>query len=225
MLPHDGEAVRGEREDAVERLFDLRITQCGNEFPRFMPRRCEVFLGERQHRRHRLAGGVGHQRRHVDGHRLVAVGPDAHAVDVFAEVQILVLVAQDRQPGFGQFGVASDEGADLTGPRVLVGHRHQRDDEADLLGQLRTPEACRADHDVGFDDAGIRMYARHASACLDDAEHFGVRTERRAPCGGLIAPAPRPRAPPSPVRRRACGIRRGCSRGPAAGAFRRIRSR
>ena len=31
VLTHDGEAVRGEREDAVERLLDLRIDQCGKE--------------------------------------------------------------------------------------------------------------------------------------------------------------------------------------------------
>ena len=107
VLTHDREAVGGEREDAVERLLDLRIAKCGKQFGRFLPGGSEVFLGERQHRRHRLTGGVGHQRGHVDRHRLVAVGADAHAVDMLAEVQVGILVTQDRQSGLRQFGVAA----------------------------------------------------------------------------------------------------------------------
>ena len=37
VLAHDGQAVGGEREDAVEGLLDLRIAQCGKQFRAGLP--------------------------------------------------------------------------------------------------------------------------------------------------------------------------------------------
>ena len=207
MLTHDREAVGGEREDAVERLLDLRITQCGNQFAGFMPPGCEVFLRERQHRRHRLPRGVGHQGRHVDRHRIVRVGANADAVDVLAEVQILILMTQDRQPRLRQLGVASDQRADLAAPRVLVRHRHQRDDETDLPGELGTPEPRRTDHDVGVDHAviGCTPMTRPRFSTMPTTSVWGRKV---APRARARQPGPRRRAPPSPGRRRVCETRR-----------------
>ena len=102
MLAHDREAVGGEREDAVEGLFDLRIV-AGPEGVRWLA----ATPGAKSSSVNGSIDGIGSpavsasEGRHVDRHRPVAVGADAEAVDVLAEVQVLVLVAQDRQAGLG----------------------------------------------------------------------------------------------------------------------------
>ena len=95
---------------------------------------------------------------------------------MFAEVQVLVLVAQDGQAGFCRLGVAPDERLDPTGAAVLVRHRDQWEHQADLLGDLRAPEPGRADDDVGIDDTVGGAHPGDPGPVVDDAEHLGVGT-------------------------------------------------
>ena len=185
----------------------------------------EVLLGERQHRRHRLARGVGHQGGHVDRHRPVAVGADAEAVDVLAEVHVLVLMAQDRQAGLRLLGVAADECGDLSGawrtgaPSAPAARRGR---PAWPAGHPRTrPRTPRC-----------RRRPRRPS-CAHRRPGRPRRRFRRPRCAGRTArrgrwrvrPAPRRRARPWPARRRACGSRRGRGRRRSADAAARIRPR
>ncbi len=84
----------------------------------------------------------------VDGHRAVAVPADAEPVEALPEVQVGVLVAQDRPDSLlllpGQRGHRA-------GPGELVGERGQRERQAGHPRDLRPPDAGAADHDVGRD--------------------------------------------------------------------------
>ena len=90
----------------------------------------------------------------------MAVVADADAVDVFAEVQVLVLVAQDGQPGLGQIGVPADERRDPAGVAYWWAIGTSGTTSADLLGELRAPESGGAHHDVGGDYARRRCGRR-----------------------------------------------------------------
>ncbi len=173
--------VGREREDAVEALVNLGVPERRQQSHAFTPGRFEVLLGEGEHRGHRFTGGVGQQRGHVHGHRLVPVGADAKAVDVFAKIKVGVLVAQDRQARRGVFGVAPDQRCDLAGLGVLVRHRHQRQHQAHLFGQLCAPESRRADHDVGLDDTATGVDSGDPAVVVGHLLHLSLGQEDRAP--------------------------------------------
>jgi hypothetical protein len=99
---------------------------------------------------------------------------------VFAEVQVLILVAQDRQAGLRGFGVAADEIWHLVGLRVLMRQGQQRDVHAHHRADVRAPEPGAGHDDIGGNRPVRCCDARDASAALFDSDHLGGSTEHRA---------------------------------------------
>ncbi|MDQ0855767.1 hypothetical protein QFZ79_003878 [Arthrobacter sp. V4I6] len=119
-------------------------------------------------------GVVGAQVRKVHGHGTVRVGADAVAVAVFAVIEVLVLVPQNRQRSpVGKF-VASLLCWHRSGFDVLVGQGEKGDDHANHFADLGAPEACAGDHDVGGDDTFGGLDTGHATAGLLNARDRGV---------------------------------------------------
>ena len=144
--PISGHAVGGEGEDAVEAVVDLapRAAQ-GSSAWRLLPGRREVLRGEGEHRRHASASIAPRSSLGVDRHRPVGVGADAEAVDVLAEVEVLVLVAQDRQAGLGRSSLRPASVGHRPGPWRLVGQRQQRHGHADHRRRSPGPRSRRSE--------------------------------------------------------------------------------
>ena len=154
-------------------------SQCRQQLTALLPGAGEVVLGEGQHRRH---GGVGHlavvlEVVQAHRHRPVGVAADPDAVHVLAEVQVGVLVAQDRHPDLTRLVVAPDQLGDLPRLHVLVGQRQQRDVHADHRADRRAPEAGARHDDVGLDDSLGGAHAGDAATRLLDADHAGGALE------------------------------------------------
>ena len=87
------------------------------------------------------------------------VGADAKPVAVFAVVEVLVLVAQDRQAGtVGQF-VAAGQLGQRRGLDVLVGQRQQRHGHADHRADLR-PQKPAQETTMSAGDDAVRRCGR-----------------------------------------------------------------
>ena len=194
-------AVGGEGEDAVEAGLDLRLAQGRQQQPALVPHRREVLLGERQHGGLPRGGDLVDLGQLVerDRHRAVGVGADAEPVVVLAVVEVLILVAQDRQARLDGLVVAPDQVGDLPGERVLVGERQQGHRHADHRPDLPAPEPRAAHDDVGRELAGVGLHAGDPPAVLGDAgdahrpvEHrpaaLGAPDQRGHRAGGLREP-------------------------------------
>ena len=129
------------------------------------------------------------------GHRPVGVAADPDAVHVLAEVQVGVLVAQDRQPDLARLVVAPDELGDLAGLRVLVGQRQQRHVHADHRADRRAPEAGAGHDDVGRDHPVGGAHPGDPAARLLDADDAGASPGRARRAPRRAVPGRRPRAP------------------------------
>ena len=182
-LPDQRPAVRGEGEDPVEALLDLRPAQRRQQLTALLPGVGEVVLGEGQHRRHGGGGDLAVVLELVQAHRHrpVGVAADPDAVHVLAEVQVGVLVAQDRHPDLTRLVVAPDQLGDLTRLHVLVGERQQRDVHADHRADRRAPEAGARHDDVGRDHPLRGAHAGDPAARLLDAHHAGGALEAGPP--------------------------------------------
>ena len=117
--------------------------------------------------------------------------------------------------------------ADLPGRRVLVGHRHQRHDEADLPGELGAPEpGAHTTMSAAMTPSAVRTPVTRLPF-VDDAEHLGVGTQGRPAASARAAwasAARRALASPSagvwkPPRTRSSSIS-GCSARHSSGVIR-----
>jgi hypothetical protein len=79
----------------------------------------------------------------------MGVGADADRLSPFAEVQVLVLVAQDRPFRPRWHLIRTHQRGHLGGPRELMAQGQQRDGSADHLPDLRSPESGTGDDDIG----------------------------------------------------------------------------
>ena len=161
-------------------------SQCRQQLTALLPGAGEVVLGEGQHRRHGGSVDLAVLLEVVQAHRHrpVGVAADPDAVHVLAEVQVGVLVAQDRHPDLTRLVVAPDQLGDLPGLHVLVGQRQQRDVHADHRADRRAPEAGARHDDVGLDDPLGGAHAGDAATRLLDADHAGGALEARPACFG-----------------------------------------
>jgi hypothetical protein len=114
-------------------------------------------------------------------HRPVGVAADPDAVHVLAEVQVGVLVAQDRHPDLTRLVVAPDQLGDLTRLHVLVGQRQQRDVHADHRADRRAPEAGARHDDVGLDHSLRRAHAGDRGPACSMPDHAGGALEAGSP--------------------------------------------
>ncbi len=179
---HQRAAVGRERKDAVEPVRNLRRLQRWQQPLGFLPRRLEILGGEGEPGRHRLrrdAFGIRRgQLRQVDRHRPVGVGTDPEPVTEFAEIQVLILVPQNRQAGMaaGADSLRSRVGdpGQRCGFHVLMGQGQQRNRHANQIADGGTPETCGGNNDVGTegfvagahpgDTAGVGINTRHGGA-------------------------------------------------------------
>ena len=152
-LAHERSAVGGEGEDAVEAALDLCLRELRQQLLAGLPFADEVLRSEVEARGHDLLrdllGRVGPQSVEVDGHRAVSIGADADPLAPLAEVEVFVLVAQDRSLSPGRQLVLPHEGRHLGRPRELVAQGQQGNRRADHLTDLRAPESGAGDDDVG----------------------------------------------------------------------------
>ena len=175
--------------------------RAGSSSRALLPGRGEVLLGERQHRG---LPGLGDpvdlgQLVERDRDRPVGVGADAEPVVVLAVVEVLVLVAQDRQAGLDGLVGAADEVGDLPGERVLVRERQQRHAHADHRTELLSPEPRAAHDDVRRELARVGHHPGDAPGVMGDGgdahrpvEHrpaaLGAPDQRGDRAGGLGQP-------------------------------------
>ncbi len=93
-------------------------------------------------------------------------------------------MAQDRQTGTVRVGVATAESVDRRGDRVLMSQRQQGHRHPDHGPDLRAPEACAGDDQIGAD--GVLLHTRadaypgDATAGLLDPDHLGAAVEDHA---------------------------------------------
>ncbi len=162
----------------------------GQELLGCPPSRQEVLLGEVQAGRHAVLGhllgaNLG-QLLQVHGHGAVGVGADADPVAVLAVVEVLVLVAQDGQPGAVGVSSGSLRPIELRARAVVLTYwwasGSSGTDMPDHRADLGAPEAGAGDHDVRRDHAVGRLDAGDSAAGLLDAGHGGGTEERDAGC-------------------------------------------
>ena len=152
--------------------------------PRRLPRRREVVGGERQHGGHHAVPVGRAMSSGVHRHRVVGVGADAEPVEALPEVQVGVLVAQDRA---GRLGGRAGQRGQLVGPGELVCQRRSA---------AAPCRPCRA-------TLGPQMPAQHTTIVRRAARPASVSTARDPTVAGTdveylawsaSTPAPRPAA-------------------------------
>src|SRR5215218_4890728 len=116
-LPEQGKPIRGEREHAVDGAGDLDLPQRRDQLDRRLPGRDERLGVERVGGRRVIRRAVRTDVVGIDDHRLVTITADGVVVPPLAEVEILILMAQDRLPDLT--GLTGKLGQ-RRGPRELV---------------------------------------------------------------------------------------------------------
>ena len=143
--------------------------------------------------------------------------PDA--VAVLAVVQVRVLVAQDRQPGLLQLGVAADEfrrparSSRTGGPAAAAGRPSRPSRRSPGPRTRRTDTTTSA----GITPSVVRTPVTRPPDC-STPRHPDVAPELRARGLGAADQRDHRARRPWPDRRSGCAARRGPARGPAAGA-------
>ncbi len=176
-LPEQGKPIRGEREHAVDGAGDLDLPQRRDQLDRRLPGRDERLGVERVGGRHVVRRAVRTDVAGIDDHRLVTVTADGVVVPPLAEVEILVLMAQDRLPDLT--GLAGKLGQ-RRGPRELVFDRRQRDRHAHHAADARSPDAAADEDPLGFDAAVAGHHGTHPPALGFDADDDRSGLERYA---------------------------------------------
>ncbi len=167
MLAQQWHPVAGEREQPVEPAVEPRLGQRRDQLDGRLPRRLEVLLGER-------LLGPGDVLR-PDRHGPMSVRPNAHRLPVRPEVEVGVLVPQNRLPR--QHFRADRQ---ITRERVLVRHRHQRNGQPDHLPQHRPPHPGTRHDDVGGIGAGLGAHPGDPITGRLDRDHLLPELEPRA---------------------------------------------
>ena len=182
-LAHEREAVRREREDPIDAALDpgLGRAEGGNQLLGPGPGLGEGVGREREDGRHDRRLARMEQVRRIDRQRDVPVAADREAVRVLAEVHVPVLHADVRMDRLevGRDAHRDDLGKDGR-PRQLMRERLERDRHPDHRPDPRTPDARRADHDVGRDLAAIREDRPDPAVVRPDVGDGVLAEERRA---------------------------------------------
>jgi hypothetical protein len=176
-LAEQREAVRGEREHAVERLGDPGPADRRIELLERPLGRPEMLGRERQHRRRALGVLVLRDRLGLDRQRVVAVGPDAVALAVLADVERAVLVADQRVDDLARLALQLGQ---RLGLGVDVLHRLDRDRHAGHGPDQRAPDPRRAEHHLAADPAAARRDRSDPAVPHLDAADLGIADENHA---------------------------------------------
>ena len=177
-LPEQGESIRGEREHAIDGAGDLDLPQRRDQLDRRLPGRDERLGVERVGGRHVVRRTVRTDVAGIDHHRLVTVAADGVVVPPLPEVEILVLVAQDRLPDLTSFAGKLGQ---RRRPRELVFDRRQRDRHAHHAADTRSPDAAADEDPLGFDAAVGGDHGSHPPALGLDADDGRSRRETSRP--------------------------------------------
>ena len=158
----------------------------------------------------------------VHRHRAVGVGADAEPVDVFAEVQVLVLVAQDRQAGLGSSVLrptSSGTGRSWrTGGPAAAAARPCRPSRRARRPRIRAQDTTMSAGIV----AGRCRDAGDPAAAVLDAGHLVDPLEHRAACLGAAGQRDDDARRPWRARRWAHTARQGSASRSSSGCSRRI---
>ena len=176
-LPEQRESIRGEGEHPVDRAGDLDLPQRRDQLDRRLPGRDERLGIERVGRRHVVRRAVRTDVARIDDHRLVTVAADGVVVPPLPEVEILVLVAQDRLRDLTGF---AGELGQRRSPRQLMLDRRQRDRHPDHAADARSPDAAADQDPIGFDAAVGGDHGSHPPALGFDADDGRSRVKRDA---------------------------------------------
>ncbi len=175
--------VGGERHQAVEGAHALRAADGGQEPRRLLGGALEVLGREGQDRRLLAAVRPRPDRLGVDEPRLVVVVADPVGVADLAEVEVGVLVAQQRVRDLARL---PGELGQRRGDRVLVHDRREREPDAREPRHLRAPDAggehdrARADPPAGGLDRADLPALELEAGDLGVAEGLHARGDRGA---------------------------------------------
>ena len=187
-LPEQWEPIRGEREHPIDGAGDLDLPQRRDQLDRRLPGRDERLGIERVGSRHVVRCAVRTDVAGIDDHRLMTVPADGVVVTPLPEVEILVLMAQDRLPDLSRLAGKLRQ---WRGPRELVFDRRQRDRHAHHAADARSPDAAADQDPLGFDAAVGGDHGSHPPALgldADDGRSGLKRDAARRSCQRLGGP-------------------------------------
>ena len=187
-LAQDRHSVRGQRQDAVDRVFHAHFLvahDLRHQFERVLHLDLEVGLCEGELGRRERRALDGRDVLRVVEDRAVRVGADLEVAAGLALVHVGVHVAHDRDL---DVTLGAREARDGTDVDHLVHRGRERDVRAGHARDARAPHAAR-DHDsLGSDLAGGRTHASNASVLDVDRDHLGLRDHlQRARCLRALA--------------------------------------
>ena len=164
-------AVGRERHQPVERAHARRAAHGGQEARRLLGGTLEVLGREGQDRRLLAAARPRPDRLCVDEPRLVVVIADAVGVADLAEVEVRVLVAQQRMRDLARL---PGELGQRRGDRVLVDDRGEREPDAGEPRHLRAPDAGGEHDGARADPPARRLDGADLPALELEAGDLGV---------------------------------------------------